>query len=379
MKLTPRKRVFILVGLLAIPFLGFIYFFKKPRVLAVHEVPIAYWAWRTNAPDPVDVEKAFKVTNAKTLFVRSGQFDFDGADIRRIRPAEGTLPPWVEIHLVYNATPDLLKELETLDTGVFARAIAETYKADLVRSRNESAQVFGLQLDLDFPNRLLPKYAMLLQELRSALPPDTKLSITGLPAWMASKNLTTVLGFVDFWTPQCYGGSIPKRIGQRIPISSVSEVVGAMSKARSLGKPFYAGLSDYSYALLYGADGKLLDIRGNIDPSEVAQHGALEQVDKNEFADSPGEMRYEYLAQKNVVLNGLTVKAGQSVVLDVPSSESLRSTARAVRENAGERLLGISIFRMPSSTDRSALTIDEVRRALEDEPPIAINSSPAVR
>jgi len=31
-------------------FLLSLYAFNKPRVLAVNEVPIAFWAWRTQAP-----------------------------------------------------------------------------------------------------------------------------------------------------------------------------------------------------------------------------------------------------------------------------------------------------------------------------------------
>lgn len=367
MKLSPRKRVLILAGFLAVPLFGFIHVISKPRALTVDEVPIAYWAWRTNAPGPVDVEKAFAVTNAKTLFIRAGQIEIDKKKFKRIRPLDGRMPSWVELHLVYNATPDLLRELDSIDLDALATTIAETYNTDLVRSRNESAQVFGLQLDLDFPNRLLPKYATLLKKLRPLLPRDTKLSITGLPAWMTSSDLTTVLDAVDFWIPQCYGGEIPSHITELIPISSASDVATTVEQARRLGKPFYAGLATYSYAILYGVDGNLIEIRGNIDPADVAKQTELEQIERRSFSTvEPSAMRYEYRAKNDVVIDGLTVRAGQTVVLDVPSSASLRASARAVRENGGSDLLGICLFRLPIETDDAVLTIDEVKPALAD-------------
>ena len=367
MKLSPRKRVLILAGFLAVPLFGFIHVINKPRVLAVDEVPIAYWAWRTNAPGPVDVEKAFAVTHAKTLFIRAGQIDLGKKKFKRIRPLEGRMPSWVELHLVYNATPDLLHNLESVDLDAFATTISETYKADLVRSRNESAQVFGLQLDLDFPNRLLPKYATLLNKLHPLLPRDTKLSITGLPAWMASSDLATVLDSVDFWIPQCYGSEIPTHISKRIPISSASDVAQTVDQAGRLGKPFYAGLAAYSYVILYGTDGNLVELRGNIDPAAVEKHPELEQTERRSFtAGEPGAVRYEYRAKGDLVLEGLIVRAGQTVVLDVPSSASLRASARAVRENGGGSLLGICLFRLPISTDEAVLTIDQIKPALAD-------------
>ena len=43
------------------------------------------------------------------------------------------------------------------------------------------------------------------------------------------------------------------------------------------------------------------------------------------------------------------MRAGESLVFDLPSAETLRASAQAVRANAGEQLLGICVFRLPSS------------------------------
>nr|MBA3353202.1 DUF3142 domain-containing protein [Blastocatellia bacterium] len=225
--------------------------FEKPRVLAVSEVPIAFWAWRTNAPDRLDIDNAFAPTDSKTLFLRAGQFDLVADNVERIREVSGDLPTGVEIHLVYNASRDLLAGWNRLETSVLANEIAETYSADLARSGRDSAQVRGLQLDLDIPTRLLPEYARMLATLRSLLPSDTSLSITGLPTWTDANEVKLVLHEVDFWIPQCYGGKIPTHLDQRIPISTPADVERTIANVRRLGKSFYAGLSAYGYATLY--------------------------------------------------------------------------------------------------------------------------------
>ena len=59
--------------------------------------------------------------------------------------------------------------------------------------------------------------------------------------------------------------------------------------------------------------------------------------------------------------------AGDVLVVDVPSSESLRAAARVVRELAGKQLRGICVFRLPARDDPATLTVAQVTSALNDE------------
>ncbi len=344
------------------------FYVPKPRPLAVSEVPIAFWAWRTEAPTEADLQNVALKTNAKTLFLRAGQIEYDNGQLKRIRAVTGQLPRAMELHLVYNGTRQLLRELERIEAAALATAITETYNLDLEQAGRDQAQIVGLQLDLDVPTRLLPRYAALLAELRQRLSPKTKLSITGLPTWANDHELEAVLAAVDFWIPQCYGAEIPAHLSQRIPISSPADVARTITKVRRLGKPFYAGLSAYSYAILYAKDGGLLELRGDLDPAWAAHHPSLELIERQTFkgAASASEMRYVYRAKGEAVVDGLIIKAGESVVFDLPSAESLRASARAVRENAGEQLLGICVFRVPSSGDETTLSVGEMAAALLD-------------
>ena len=189
MKFLYSIRTIVLASALGVPVLIVAtHYNSKPRVLAVREVPVAFWAWKTKTPATAEVQKAFSATNAKTLFLRAGQFDLDNGDIRRIRPVSGSLPSSVELHLVYNGTRKFLGEWDRLEPDAIAQKISETYQTDLTRAKDDLVKVEGLQLDFDVPTRLLPQYAEVLRGLRVLLPPNTKLSITGLPTWAACER-----------------------------------------------------------------------------------------------------------------------------------------------------------------------------------------------
>jgi hypothetical protein len=350
-----------------------------PRAWKPEEVSVAFWSWRAETPAQDEVERALKETRARVLFMRAGQFDFEAGRVRRVRAVKGRAPSDVELHLVYNATPALLAEFERVDEAALARAAVETFRADSERASKEGARVAGLQLDFDVPTRLLARYGRVLKTARASLPANTRLSITGLPTWMnADASLRETLGAVDFWIPQLYGAEIPATAERLLPIASPEEVRRASARARTLGKPFYAGLAAYGYALVYDEKGKLVELSGDVEPARVASDRNFDLVERRTFgpgaagsgtasgAAHAGEWRYVYRAREDAVLGDVLVRAGERIAFDVPSGESLRASARGVRETAGDSLLGICVFRLPTRGDRNVLGIAQVAAALED-------------
>jgi hypothetical protein len=350
-----------------------------PRVWRPEDVPVAFWSWRTETPAQADVDRATKETGARVLFVRAGQFDSSSGRVARVRAVSGKVPRGVELHLVYNATPALLSEFEGVDERALVAAFAETFRTDAERAARDGATVAGLQLDLDVPTRLLAKYARVLRAVRGSLPAGAQVSVTGLTTWTGAASLRDVLDAVDFWVPQFYGAEIPATVDRVIPIASPREVALAVARVRESGKPFYAGLAAYGYALLYSEKGKLIELRGDVDPSRVAGDRNFELVERRAFearvladgaqgSDAPlaSEWRYVFRARDDEVLDGLVVRAGEQIVLDVPSSEHLRECVRGVREGAGERLLGISLFRLPTRGDVTTLDLAQIKAALSD-------------
>lgn len=350
----------------------------SPRVLQPQEVKVAFWAWNNEAVSQEVVDDAIEQTQTQTLFLRAGQFDYTDEKIKRIRAVNGKFPPTIKTHIAYNATSSLLQNFEKIETKVLTAIIIETFKMDLEQAEKDGAKIAGLQLDLDIPTRLLPLYEDLLKQVRAGLPQDSQLSVTGLPTWMESNALAKMLTAVDFWIPQFYGAKIPETIEEILPIASPNLVASSTAKARRLGKPFYAGLPAYGYAILFDAKGKRIELRGDLSPSRVANNPYFELIERRHFpvaidddsSSSPlqNELRYVYRAINEGVVDGLNFKTDDRLVLDVPTVETLRATSRRVREEAGEKLLGICVFRLPSKDDATNLTLSQIRSALNDEP-----------
>jgi hypothetical protein len=63
------------------------------------------------------------------------------------------------------------------------------------------------------------------------------------------------------------------------------------------------------------------------------------------------------------------LRAGEQIVLAVPGSESLRAGVRGVREGAGDKLLGICLFRLPTRGDATTLRLKEMAAALQHREP----------
>ncbi len=339
-------------------------FHARPRVWAVDEVPVAFWAWRTQSPDELDIQAAVGKAKAQVLFLRAGQIDYQDGRLRRIRPLAGSLPKGIKLHLVYNTTRAVLEQLESIESQAFANEIVASFREDSVRATHDGADVRGLQLDIDYPTRLLPRYERTLSAIRPNLQPGIELSITGLPTWIDSPALNGVLQKCDFWVPQFYGGEIPTRSDQMIPISSPESITYFVNKARQIDKPFYAGLAAYSVGLLYNASGSLISLRGDMNPALVVSDPNLELMDQHSFAAA--ERRYAFRARADGVTDGLNMRAGDVLVIDLPGSETLRTAARIVRRLAGRKLMGICVFRLPAKDDTATLNAEQVTNALDD-------------
>jgi hypothetical protein len=109
----------------------------------------------------------------------------------------------------------------------------------------------------------------------------------------------------------------------------------------------------------------LITVRGDMNPWRVAADSNLDLIERRPFAGT-NEWRYVYRVRDDGVIDDLAIQAGDYLVIDWPSADSLRAGARTVRELAGEKLLGICVFRLPTRDDPATLTLPEVASALGD-------------
>jgi Protein of unknown function (DUF3142) len=162
---------------------------SSPRVVAKDYD--AFWLWAGVKPQNI-------LARAKTIYILQGEIR--ASEHPRISARRAATPKvrHAEIWLVYR--------VETLDWGP---EIVGQMATDLKRWRAASNHVAGIQIDFDAATNGLGRYALFLKNLRSALPDDCKLSVTGLLDWSSRGNaqgLNQLAGIVDEVVLQNYQG-----------------------------------------------------------------------------------------------------------------------------------------------------------------------------
>ena len=159
----------------------------------------AFWLWAGVTPPPV-------LATAKTLYLLHGQVS---APIHATGPArliaQGGSTPHLQAS-VPGRTAWIVYRAHTLD---WPPAIYDQILAEWARWRAAGDPVVGIQIDFDAHTRHLGDYARFLADLRKRLPPDCKLSITGLLDWSSQGDPTALeqlSGVVDEVVLQTYQG-----------------------------------------------------------------------------------------------------------------------------------------------------------------------------
>lgn len=151
----------------------------------------AFWLWAGVKPQPV-------LERAKTIYILQGEIREAGRPrLISLRPGTPDIRH-AELWIVYRA--------ETLDWGA---DIVPQIRTDLARWKAAGNRVAGVQVDFDAATRRLGGYAAFLRRFRQQLPPETKLSITGLLDWSSqgdSAGLNALAGVVDEVVLQTYQG-----------------------------------------------------------------------------------------------------------------------------------------------------------------------------
>lgn len=169
----------------------------------------------------------------------------------------------------------------------------------------------GVEIDHDAGVARLPAYRKFLTDLRGNLPGSLKLSITALPAWLDSPELSALLAVVDSSVLQVHAVSDPRR-GLFDPDQAKT---WARAWSRITSKPFYLALPAYGVALLPPVDG------APVVESEVPVQG--------------GGERRELLADP----------------------QQLRTLALELRNAPPAHLAGLIWFRLPLANDRRAWSL----------------------
>ncbi len=132
----------------------------------------AFWLWAGVRPQPV-------LAKARSLYILQGQVEARGqaGGVVRLVSQRPAIPRL--------KGPDIwmVVRVETLD---WTPAVYSQVLLQLARWRAAGNRVVGLQIDFDAATRHLDRYALFLKDLRTRLPVDCKLGVTGLLDWSAN-------------------------------------------------------------------------------------------------------------------------------------------------------------------------------------------------
>ena len=127
----------------------------------------AFWLWAGVTPQTV-------LAKASTLYLLAGQIDAPHGGPARLIAQGGTTPRLRrgEVWIVFRA-----------HTLAWPAHIYDQVLAALSRWRTAGVPVVGLQIDFDAHTRHLDQYGAFLRDLRTRLPADCRLGVTGLLDW----------------------------------------------------------------------------------------------------------------------------------------------------------------------------------------------------
>jgi len=356
--------------------------FSVPSRRFAPPLEVSFWYWHTPFRLSPGETKELREIGVTRLFVRAGTFSHEYKLTVPQKWAAAGSP--FKVALVYNFDSGLLRHFGDLDVAGAADAMARAINSSSKAALMAGVAVEGVQLDIDCPTRLLPKYASLVQAIRPLvdLPGPWKLSVTGLSSWLGTRGLKRLASKVDFLAPQFYESDLALDASQVRSIGDLSAIERGLPKAADLGKPVYAGIATYGRALLYDPKGRLAGIYRGLSPEDALRHPALEFCSLKPLgrtgiaADKAGYVGEDQLS---FVANGPTEEArGYRLVYDLPSPELLARELEAVRRAAPDNCQGVILYRMPQDEDGMALLLPSVAavlRGADPKPDVALQVS----
>ena len=178
--------------------------------------------------------------------------------------------------------------------------------------REAGVDLVGLEIDHDCPTSDLAEYAISLQNLRAALPPDLRLSITALPTWAQSPALDPVIAAVDEVVLQVHTLDDPRN---RDPEHVLFDPDRARGWVQSYARVPHLWVAVPAYGLRLASGEEL-----RVDPTEVADF--LRGLDRRAVegvvwfrVPTPGEKRAWPIAAIAAVKQGVVPRGAAEVRL----------------------------------------------------------------
>jgi hypothetical protein len=326
------------------------------------ELDLGMWYWHTPFAVSPEEENVLADMGVGTLYVRGGTFGTEGDGAALKLPQRYERPPkGVRIVLVYNFDPDLLRQFEKISLERLRADISAAVLESRTLSQNAGIAVAGVQLDVDVPTRLLPRYADLLRSLRPQIG-EGEFSITALPTWLDSKSFRQVCDAVDYVVPQFYEGRTGRTVDDLQPVGDPEALRRGLEKLARLGRPFRVGLPAYGHALLYDDEGKLSSMYHGLSLGDALRHPGL-KFERSEFLPG-GE---DLLVLKAIAPGQDGRGLGFRIAYFAPTPAMVSEQVEIVRRRRPNNCLGIVFYRFAGPDQSLCLPLSSIAAALEGE------------
>ncbi len=349
-------------------------FWARSRFTApLPPIEVSLWYWHSPFSLPKAEVELLNGLGVKQLFVHAGEFKPSGSSVSLILPQDWQTPSDIPVVLVFNFNFGIVLDFKSMSNDVLARDLVTYLNEERERAEKAGIKVSGFQLDFDCPTKRLPKYAEFLSKVRDGLGRKVPLSITALPTWFSSKNLSLVLDQVDFYVPQFYERDLPKTLDKFIPVSSLKMLKRGLKSAGRLGKEFYAGIPSYGHTFLFDRQRKFSGVYRDLSFREAMHHPAFRFVSASPInAEGKlarpnnyiGEDLLEFVATRSAP-DGRGL--GYHLVYDIPTPELIAQYLEAVKAERPKNCRGVILFRYPEAGETMTLPLPSIASVLRGE------------
>jgi hypothetical protein len=212
-------------------------------------------------------------------------------------------------------------QLQKFDSARLQGDVVALYR----RWTAEGLPVAGIEIDFDCATSRLPEYSRFLAGLRSSLDARARLSITALPAWIASPALGELLSYPDESVLQVHSVEHPGSGGLFDPVKARQWIV---RYAEITPHGFRIALPTYGSRIGFDAYGNLAFVE-----SETA------------------------LGRGSAMSQELTV-----------TPQAVKDLLDSMKRSAPKKLLGFTWFRLPTDSDKRAWSAVTWRALVLDQP-----------
>lgn len=348
---------------------------------------LGFWYWHSPLDISPEETANLKAEGLNRLFVRAGTFSTDGDNAVLVIPQTYRQVPDLETHLVFNFDAGFVRHFEELDLDKLSKQISERIQIQLERVGKAGVKATGIQLDLDCPTRLLPRYARLVRQVRSAIAKDLKWSTTGLMSWLGTPGVETLSAELDFIIPQAYEGVTGRTVSEMRPVSDPEYLKSVLPKAEKLRCPYYIGVPAYGHGFLFDERDRLVDIYQSIGPAEAMIHPSFkfQEAYASDRSGRPSKATSDSVGEQIIKLKAVRPSPtgrgmNYTLAYTIPAPDVLQKAMQVVRENAGPNCRGAIIYRYPEPKSTLTLSPSGLLAAVRGEalaPSLKVSTSSA--